>query len=553
MKFFTLLFLTALSLTAAANAQWVTKSYSLVAGWNGIWMPGDASYTTVDALFPKDGAVSEIWRWNPNPDQVQFTSTPAAPTTTSDEWTVWKSDGSETQLTRMIGNSSYLIHCEVATTLTIKQLVQPPIATWLVSGANFLGFPSAGTSPPLMSSYFASFPSSGTTVLSTPSKIYKYIGGPLNSTNPMSVSAPSERMDSGKAYWFNVGAVSDFTAPLEYEVASSAGVAFGRTLSVMTVGVTNRTTSDLILTVSLDASEAAPSGQTPVSGAVPITHRFYDDKGVFQEIPVANGFTVTIPKSSTSNLEFGINRTLMSGNSDAFYASILRLKDSQNLSDVRLPVSGQTASPAGLWACSAKVTNVVSTLPNTGTTTSQPFPLQFLIHNSGSAVHLLTQAFVGKLVTTGNPIGITTTESRVLGFQDSDVKPQRFFACQMPRETSFLASGAMSVGSSVTSKISIAYDDPTNPFVHKYHPDHDNLSSTGTRISEGLESYDIIRNCTFQFTAEPPDGSTVAGWGTTVLGGIYSETIEGINSKTLSVSGTFAMRRISEISSLDSP
>jgi len=554
MKFLSALLLTGFCAIAAANAQWVTKSYPLVKGWNGVWMAGDASHTTVAELFAASSAVMEVWRWNPNPDQVQYTSTPTEPSTSSDEWTVWKRDGSETQLSRMVGNSSYLINCSADTNLSIKQLVQPPTATWLVSGANFLGFPAAGTSStgPLMSSYFASYPSAGTATSST-SKVYKYIGGPLSSTNPMAVVPSSEKMDPGKAYWFNVATVGNFTAPVEYEVASSAGVAFGRTLSVITVGVTNRTTSDLTLTVSLDASESAPSGQAAVTGAVPLTHRYYDDHGVFQEKPVSSGFTVGVPASGRLNLEFGINRTSMTGNSDAFYASILRLKDSQNLSDVRLPVSGQIASTAGLWACSAKVTDVVSTIQGSGTTTSQPFPLQFLIHNDGTSVRLLTQAFVGRLVTTGNPVGITTEETRVLGFQNSDVKPQRFFACQMPRESSFSASGKMTAGSSVTSKISISFDDATNPFVHKYHPDHDNRSSTGAYLTNKVESYNITRDCTFQFTADPPDGSTVQGWGTTVLGGIYKEAIAGLNNKTLNVSGTFAMRRISEISEIDSP
>ncbi len=91
----------------------------------------------------------------------------------------------------------------------------------------------------------------------------------------------------------------------------------------------------------------------------------------------------------------------------------------------------------------------------------------------------------------------------------------------------------------------------TNPFVHTYHPDHDNLGTDfKTALKSGDESYDVTRTCGFTFTSSPPDGSSVAGWGTTVLGGTYTETLTGLNSKPLNVSGTFAMRRVSEISEI---
>ena len=51
MKFLAKIIFAGLLLTSAANAQWVTKTYSLVSGWNGVWLAGDASYTTVSSLF----------------------------------------------------------------------------------------------------------------------------------------------------------------------------------------------------------------------------------------------------------------------------------------------------------------------------------------------------------------------------------------------------------------------------------------------------------------------------------------------------------------------
>jgi hypothetical protein len=99
--------------------------------------------------------------------------------------------------------------------------------------------------------------------------------------------------------------------------------------------------------------------------------------------------------------------------------------------------------------------------------------------------------------------------------------------------------------------VTIPFDDPTNPFVHAYHPDHDNRDARFKALKAGVESYDITRRMTFQFTSSPPDGSTVSGWGTNVYGGNFSETIEGLNKVPLSVGGTFTLRRISEIADIN--
>jgi len=564
MKFYFCFLLISLLGLASAPAQWITRSYPLVTGWNGIWLEGDASYTTVADLFAAYPAVTEVWRWNPNADQTNFVQTPSEPTTASDEWTVWKrNDSNEQLLSRMVANSSYLIRSTAAATLSVKQLVVPPTATWLISGANFLGFPSAPgsqtTSAPTLSRYLASYPSASTTVLAPTTKIYKYIGGELGPGNPLQVAPGTETLEKGKAYWFNVATVGNFTAPVEYEVASSAGLAFGRTQAVMSVGITNRSTTSLTLTVALGASESAPGSQPAVSGGVPLTQRVFNSStNSYTETPMGGSFTVTIAASGRTTLDFGINRSQMTGTADAFYASILRFTDSAGLSDVSLPVSGQTASTAGLWLMNTQVSQVDSTVSGSGSSTPQPFPLLFLAHvDSAGNARLLSEAFVGKLTTTGNPVGICISESRVLGFSASDLKPVRYFASQMPTSitsitgTSTSITGTMATGSTLSWTIPIAFNDPTNPFVHNYHPDHDNLDAKGQALVAGQESFTINRNCQFTFTSSSPDGNYVAGWGTTMFGGTYLESISGLHKQVLQVRGTFRMQRLSEIAAID--
>jgi hypothetical protein len=379
------------------------------------------------------------------------------------------------------------------------------------------------------------------------------------------VAPGTETLEKGKAYWFNVATVGNFTAPVEYEVASSAGLAFGRTQAVMSVGITNRSTTSLTLTVALGASESAPGSQPAVSGGVPLTQRVFNSStNSYTETPMGGSFTVTIAASGRTTLDFGIDRSQMTGTADAFYASILRFTDSAGLSDVSLPVSGQTASTAGLWLVNTQVGQVdqVSQVDNpvsgSGSSTPQPFPLLFLAHvDSAGTARLLSEAFVGKLSTTGNPVGICISESRVLGFSASDLKPVRYFASQMPTSitsitgTSTSIIGTTATGSTLSWTIPIVFNDPTNPFVHNYHPDHDNLDAKGQALVAGQESFTINRNCQFTFTSSSPDGNYVAGWGTTMFGGTYLESISGLHKQVLQVRGTFRMQRLSEIAAID--
>lgn len=537
---------------AALHAQWKTETYALKGGWNAIWLHGDATHATPAELFAAYPAVLEIWRWNPNPDQLQFTDSPSSPDATSSEWTIWnREDPDEQVLSALLGQSAYLIRCSGASTTTtnvsIAQRPRPPSASWLVSGANFIGLPSATGPGPILSSYFASFP----VATGAPAKIYKYIGGSLNATNPLQVSPTIERLDRNTAYWFEAATVGDFTGPLKYELPSANGLAFGRTGNVITVGVTNRTSSALTLTLSAPSSEPAPANQTPITGPVPLTRRVIDSAtGATTETPLVGDSTVSIPGNSRLNLEFGLDRSQLTGSNSALYASFLRIRDSANLSDVLLPVSAQRASPAGLWIGQVNVSAVVSTVPGSpGATTARSFPLRVNIHvDADGTARLLSQAYVGTLATAGNLPGVTTQESILLA--TAKVDALRIVSSHMPLDRVIAGVGAFAVGSTLTHTVTIPFDDPANPFVHAYHPDHDNRDARFAPLPAGVESYNITRTLAFTFTAAPPDGSTVTGWGTTIYGGTYAETIEGLNKNPLTVGGTFTLRRISEISEL---
>ena len=167
---------------------------------------------------------------------------------------------------------------------------------------------------------------------------------------------------------------------------------------------------------------------------------------------------------------------------------------------------------------------------------------------------LLSQAFIGSLASTGNPVGICTRES---GLQASAKgSARRLVAAHMPLDTVVATgSGSVALGSTLQRSFTIPYNDPTNPFVHSYHPDHDNKHTrpdgSVEHLADGKESYSITREISFEFTTTPPSGISPIGWGSTVLGGNYTETIRTQNAHLATTSGVFTLQRASELGSIN--
>jgi hypothetical protein len=542
--------------SSQARAQWVTETYSLKGGWNAIFLHGDATHATPEQLFPNSGVtanVLEVWRWNPNPNQVQFTSSPLVPTPGTPEWSVWVRSGAANTLSSLTGQNAYLVRCagnsSNSYSVSIKQSPRLPGAIWVRNGANLMGFPSRLTASfPPFSSYFTTFPAA----IAANGKVFKYIGGDLGSGNPIQVfSTTSERIDRNQAYWFSSEVVGDFYAPVQVSLSAANALDFGRTGTEITALVVNRATSAITLTLAPLASESSPSGQEAISAGVPLTRRTFDPGTAgWVETPITAAYNEVIPPGGTLQLSFGINRTAMSGPADAYFASLLRLTDAGNFFDIRLPVRARKTSLAGLWIGEALV-SAVESKPEADaiTPTSREYPLRYILHvaNDGTT-RLLSQAFTGPLAAGADSFGICTKESDLKA--DARAGAARYVAAHLPLDRVIAAGSLSGPGSTISCSVEIPFDNPVNPFVHRYHPDHDNMDPRGSALGVGKESYTVSRALSFTFTASPPVGVSSDGWGSSVIGGNYAETISGIHKQAISVAGTFILRRVSELGTL---
>lgn len=550
------LLLTLISLcfvVTAAQAQWQTTTYTLKGGWNSIYLHGDATHATLDELFASNPEVVEVWRWNPNPSQVQFISSPLIPSAGTPEWSTWVRDGSSNSLGQLLGQTAYLVKCSGSTSnsynVAIPQRILPPSAAWVRNGANFMGFPSFknGSTYPTMGSYFATFP----VAIASNVKIYKYVGGDLGPGNPIQVFSPSmEKLDRNQAYWFDSEVVGNFYAPVEISLSKSSGLDFGRTGSTVTVRLRNRSDAVSTVTIAPVDSAAVPSGEEGITGSVPLRRRTFDtETATWIETDVSSAFTEVVGPNAAVELTFGIDRTAMTGDSNAFYASMLRFTDSAGLYDILLPATARKASLAGLWIGEARVSAVESKVPGSADTdTPQGYPLRYLIHvDDAGAARVLSQVFLGKLAGESPQDGITPLESNLSTADKAGAS--RIVAAHLPLDRVLATTGSFAVGSSLSCTIATPFDDPVSPFVHQYHPDHDNKSGS-TALVSGQESYDISRAVTFTLAATPPEGVSPIGYGGSVIAGTYAEVISGLHKDTLQVAGTFTLHRVSEIGTL---
>jgi hypothetical protein len=107
-------------------------------------------------------------------------------------------------------------------------------------------------------------------------------------------------------------------------------------------------------------------------------------------------------------------------------------------------------------------------------------------------------------------------------------------------------SGGLGAGKALTGTVLLPRLHPTNPFRHKYHPDHRNTNPDNPKYG-----YEISRKLNIVFAATANGQPTVAGYGVSQLTGTYEESITGLHKVPLIARGTIAIRRVSTVGTLN--
>ncbi|MSU85903.1 MAG: hypothetical protein EXS21_12485 [Pedosphaera sp.] len=577
--------------TLPASSQWITQTNFLKGGWNAVYLHVDASHATITEVLAAATDVEEVWLWSP-PTGEQFFDSPQAPTESGSQWSNWtRSLGASSPLQRLIPNSAYYVRVNASRTdyaWTVKGKPVAPRYQWSSSGLNFIGF--ATPSGPMGYERFF-LPAAA---LLESAEIYRSLGGAFGSGNPLRLfDFARTQFTRGEAVWMRVNTgFNRYFGPFEISLSGSRVISFGADGTQYSLRLRNQSPTTNTITLRLIASETPPTGQTNIVGVPPILVRGTLDPTtlLYSSVPLIAGninleteiYSWTLPPKgkpgSDVQVVLGLARDQLSGKPGDLSAGVLQLTDDQGLMRMDLGVAAVKSSLAGLWVGEAQVSQVVQYLVNyqrdpvgkpviklTNTngvyavlTTNavlgsvpRTFPLRLIMHDDGTNSFLLQRVFLGSDLTT-NPI--VATEQRFLNPERLG-SAHRISAVHMPWSASNTPLPMTLVSNVYRASILTPYDAVgANPFVHQYHPDHDNLNATFTQmLPKGRESYGITRTIWLspQVAATDYLGQTV---GSLERKGIYDETITvegaGASTRTFKVVGTFTLNRISPISKL---
>ena len=544
-----------------ASAQWVTESYPLLSGWNGIWVSQDCSHVTIDDLLAGQSQIQEVWLWNPVGGAVQFSVSPTVPLASDVAWQVWRrGKPAETTLTRMLGGAAYLVKITgSAFTLQLTGRPVPPRYSLMSSGQNLVGFHVLTPDSSSLRNIEKFFSYDAALKVNPP--VFAYRGGALSNVtpkNPTQLTTPrTTSISRGKAYWVNTTDQTRYYGPVEVTVLGST-LDFGSTLSAVTVRLRNAIdpARNLPVTATLApaASATPPTGQPAIAGIVPLLVRGPRDAQTldFTYTPLGAGLSRTLAPGEQTEVTLAVDRATMGSATGAVFQSLLQVTDSLALTRIDLGVRAEVPSFTGIWIGSAVVTKVDQTIgQSTVADTAAPsnFPIRLILHRTDAgSVKVLQQVYVGAI--NGTPIA-SATEAVVTG--SATGKVARFSTASFPSGNVWAGTGGIGLSGTLTFNVPLGYNAPTNPFVHNYHPDHDNLDARfETLLPAGVESPNITRAVTLTFTPTLP-GVTDTGIGSTTLGGTYRETITGLRATPVSVSGAFVLRRIASVPFLLTP
>jgi hypothetical protein len=557
-----------------AYGQWVEQTISLEPGWNSVYLEVQPEPRECDVVF-QNIPVASVWCWNPKSSSAQYISTPPSPESLQVGHPLWlayfppsQPEHIATSLFNLIGGKAYLIKLNGIQQVqwTIKGKPRLPGIDWetetyFLSGYHLTDDITAPT--------FGDFFSASTGHTGRP--VYRLVDTGSN-WEWQSVDA-NDPMKRAEAYWTSSQWSSDFTGPLAVEVEQSGGLVYDKILVEQTLTIRNLSDSNTTVDITLSSSLSPPVGTyEAVAGDVPLLYWAEppESNSPWQQLPPT--LSIDVNSLSEKSLRLAVKRSDMPG--EGLYQSILEIDNNQGMT-VRVPVSAEYTDLTGLWVGYAAIDNVSQPAdyndPILPKPTASEFQFPLILHvDPNGNVYLLRE--IVQLwkngVTDTDPITgmdfvkepgrfvLVTDESLFsdpnyggASLRDGQPRGRRISSAAfsfplpvkmqpVPMSEPFGFEGAVF---ELESQIVIDSNDPLNPFRHKFHPDHDDLS----------ESYKVTRNITLEFTSNVPGASLMAGWGDTDIGGVYREVLTGLHKQEIHVKGTFRLHRISQIGQLN--
>jgi hypothetical protein len=388
------------------------------------------------------------------------------------------------------------------------------------------------------------------------------------------VAPARDRPRPGVAYWIACARAPAYQSALQV-TAPGAGLEFGPVLVRQDLTIRNvHPTDTLTACVVQRDSEAAPltGGFPELAGPVPLSYRARTTSNTWfwLEFPAA-GVTQTLAPGESWRLRLGVRRSAFApytpqGTNGASYQSILEVTDSAQSLLVRVPVVAQKpegiivgGAPEtyddnqGLWIGTVKADRVNAPAYGGTNLLSTPAPLSFrlLVHVDGYGQARLLQrvllAWDSTLTNAPHTNGTYALYAQERAVPSTATDVNRISSVGFAPMIPLLLTGSFT--NTLSGTVTVRFDDPCNPFLHRYHPLHDNQDWDFRPYTNAVETRTIVRDITLSFGA---DTNTSANpfYGVDTVSGIYHETLASLRAQPIYLEGAFSLQRISSINEL---
>ncbi|MES2568936.1 MAG: hypothetical protein V4710_02645, partial [Verrucomicrobiota bacterium] len=563
-----------LTLAAAPCATAATQQFILQPGWNAIYLevaPANPDPLAVFAGLPID----QVWAFFPTRSPVEYISDPAAGLFNLPGWNVWLPPGSRpdaealSDLRGVISHQAYLIkNTGTAATLTVTGKPSLRDVRWNPDSFTLTGLAVQSDTTVRSGDFFSNSPAHKNQL--------RYRLAPNGTWVALT---DSSSLASGQAYWIFSKGGSDFSAPLAVSFGGGRQLDFGTDQSSQLITLRNQ--SSYPTNVSIANPDGFPFAYQQLNATT----------GQNEWLPF-DTLSRAISPGASITLNLGVRRADLPADREA----ILRI--SGGGVTLQLPVSAQvhqttnagarsapaarnasfgalaiSASPntnTGLWIGTATLSAVnEANSPDTSVVTPTPaeFSFRLLVHvDTAGTARLLKEVILMKKHVEGTPNAsnpppfVLVTDPTKIGNYDAPLKRDgspyayRTSSAGIDFAGSELALTG-SFGGSLAGRIEIGRNLPTNPFKHRYHPDHDDLDARFLEFSGNLppdaqEVWTVTRDLELHFNATTTDSNSPLS-GYSECSGTYSERVTGLHKNVIITTGTFRMSRLNTLGELN--
>ena len=572
------------------QAQHVQERFTLVPGWNAVYLESQPVSNRVEVVF-SDPNIESVWYWNrrdQGPDLLGALNTAVAE---PDEWLVFNRAGNTAARVRSLydveGGRAYLVRVRSGTTALVQfnGVPAPPRTDWVPEAFNLVGFNLLPGSTHTFGTLL-----SGSTAHASASVFDMLPDGRWRRLT----SAATTLVARNRAYWIQTLGASRHPGPFQLDCEQGSNVSFATDLPDVGLIVSPIAAGPMELRLGLSAPVTRPRYE-PLSFL-----RFRDlGRSNFREwvrLPVGGQYsmnvTTNIPRviritvdkarllEAVARFPEGFGGVLTLSDSRGFFVQLPVSVDLQEVAALAsrarraLPSSDSSLDPTkvGLWVGQVVVSQVSQANHANVSLRTNPVPsggeftMKLILHyDKAGNLRLLNNAALffnptnsgnsldpGLLVVTDD-FRRTTPGLRGIVPRGDGFAARRFsaptFGGVPPLRLAF--EGGFRTGAAHASWV-MDYSNRLNPFVHLYHPDHDNKPEDRDELlPEGLESYTIQRDISLVFGDKDPFPEELPGWGDFRIGGTYREVVRGLHRVPIHLSGIFSLQRLAQTERLN--